>query len=304
MRGSRIVLAYAGLAMLLAQGCYTQRAGRMSAPAIGGAVTLTDSIKGLTFPKSMLLIDEKNLGTIATSEVESMAIQRIKENGGKVVDQDMIRSNLKRDQSMLKKAGDNRGAASLGMQYGADVIIVGEAVAKPSARRIAGSNLRSYEAVVTLRAIRTDNSDMLASASETATIFALNDVSGSSKALKNASVKSLDKLVPSMVREYNSQPRGSVNATPQYNVSLTVGGIDQLYKVKKVREKLKSLEGIKSVRQKSYTAGVVLFDLVTEKPTEELAEDLVINAPDGMRMQALDIAPGKIEMRAVAPKKR
>ena len=304
MRLSRVFALVICLAMMLCQGCYTQQVGMVRRPVIAGDVVLDDSIDGLTFPKTMLLIDEKNLGTIATSEVESMAIQRIKEKGGKVADQDMVRSNLKRDQSMLKKAGDNRGAASLGLQYGADVIIVGEAVAKPSARRIGDSNLRSFEAVVTLRAIRTDNSDMLAAASETATIFALDDVSGSSKALKKAASDSLKKLIPSMVREYNSKPRGAVSGPPRYNVAITVGGIDQLYKVKKVREKLKSLDGIVSVKQKSYTAGVVLFDIVTSKPTEELAEDIVIDAPEGLRMQALDIAPGKIELRAVAPKKR
>lgn len=288
----------------LMQGCLSQQVHMPQGPAIGGAVVVADSLAGLTFPKTMLLIDEKNLGTIATAEVESMAIRRIKEKGGNVVDQDMVRSNIKRDQSMLQKAGDNRGAASLGMQYGADVIIVGEAVAKPSARRIGASNLRSYEAVVTLRAIRTDNSETLASASESVAVFALNDVGGSSKALQSGAEKSLDKLIPSMVRQYNCNPRASVNSTPQYNVSLTVGGVDQLYKVKNLREKLKTIKGIKNVKQKSYTAGVVLFDLVTEKPTEELAEDIVINAPEGLSMQALDIAPGKIEMRAVTPKKR
>lgn len=300
MKSLKRAVCFLSVAMLCSQGCLTQNVAVM-APAIGGAVAIRDSIAGLPFPKTMMLIDEKNLGTIATSEVESMAIQRIKECGGQVVDQDMVRSNLKRDQNMLKKAGDNRGAASLGMQYGADVIIVGEAVAKPSARRIADSNLRSFEAVVTLRAVRTDNSDLLASSSETATIFGLDDVSGSSKALKAASTATLDRLIPSMVRQYNSKPRGSLNSRPRYNVSLIVGGVDQLFKVRNIREKLKTLEGVVSVTQKNYTAGVLLIDLVTETPTELLAEEIVINAPAGLKMQALDISPGKIELRAVAP---
>ena len=40
-------------------------------------------------------------------------------------------------QQLLKMAGDPRGAAALGLQFGADVVIMGEVVAKPSARRIA-----------------------------------------------------------------------------------------------------------------------------------------------------------------------
>ncbi len=288
------------------QGCMTapppRYHQRRSVPT--ETVVAQPSIDGLKFPTTMLLIDEKNLGTIATAETETMGISRIKKRGGNVVDQSMVKANLKKNQTMLKAAGDNRGAASLGLQYGADVIIVGEAVAKPSARRIGDSNLRSYEAVVNLRAVRTDNSDLLASVSETSTIIALDDVSGSSKALKAAAAKSMDQLIPAMVIQYNSVPRGKAAAYAGNIVNLTVGGIDQLHKVKKVREKLKTLKGISSVSQKSYTAGIVIFDIVATKPTAELAEDIVIDAPAGLKMQALNVTPGKIEMRAVTSRKK
>ncbi|MBN1557283.1 MAG: hypothetical protein JW951_03970 [Lentisphaerae bacterium] len=47
-------------------------------------------------------------------------------------------------------AGNTRDSAALGLQFGADSVVNGTAVAKPAARRIAGSNLRSYEAATVI----------------------------------------------------------------------------------------------------------------------------------------------------------
>ena len=108
----------------------------------------------------MLLIDEKSLGTIATAEIEAMAVQMLIDNNFEVVDQEMVRrepqegpaaAEVGRRQPRRGRAGPPVSARRSSSS--------GEAVAKPSARRIAESNLRTYQAVVTLRAIRTDNSE-------------------------------------------------------------------------------------------------------------------------------------------------
>lgn len=254
--------------------------------------------QSVILPKIMFLIDEKNLGTVATAEIEALAAEMWAKKNGQVVDQDMVRSNMKRDQTLLKSVGDSRGAAAIGLQYGADVIVVGEAVAKPSARRIAESNLRTYEAVVTLRALRTDTSETIASASKTASVVALEDVSGSSKALKAAGKESLNVLFPCIATKWCAVPGKQADVASV--VSLTVGGVDQLSKVRKIREKLKSIAGISRVEQKSYTSGIALFDLVTSKPIEELSEDIVLEPPEGLKYQVLSVAQGKIDLCAVS----
>jgi len=287
---------FAGLFFITLAGCSTTNnvvtVVRPSEP-----VTVAKEEK-FVLPKVMLLIDEKSLGTIATAEVEAMATSILRQKGGQIVDQDMVRANLKKDQQMLKAVGDNRGAAALGVQYGADVVIVGEAVAKPSARRIAESNLRTYEAVVTLRAIRTDNSETIASGSDVSSIVALEDVSGSSKALKSAASKALDALIPVMSKEWQnvSKTAGKENYSA---VSLTLGGVDQAWKLKAVREKLRGAGDLRNVVQKSYTMGVALFDLESSIPAEELAEKLVLEPPQGLKFQILDVSRAKIELRAV-----
>jgi hypothetical protein len=259
---------------------------------------LFDNVNRGNLPRVMMIVDEKALGTIPTAEVEAMAQQILTENNIPVVDQDMVRADQQRQKKLLKMAGDNRGAASAGLQFGADITVVGDAVVKPSARRIAESNLRNYQAVVTLRAIRTDNAAVLSSASETVSIIALDDVSGSSKALKKAAEKTLEKLLPRSVCQW--QENGGQTSRFEHHIVLTVGGTDQIWKVKALRDRLRNdKRTFSNVVQKSYTAGVVIFEMDSALPSEEAAEEMVINPPEGLKMQVLSIEAGNIDLKAV-----
>lgn len=250
-------------------------------------------------PRVMLLVDEKSLGTIPTAEVEAMAIQMLLERNVPVVDQDMVQSNMGKGQELLRMAGDNRGAAALGLQFGADIVVIGEVVAKPSARRISDSNLRTYQAAATLRAVRTDNSMAIASASEDASIIGLDDVAGSAKAIKTAGRKSLDRLIPDMLDAWTRS--GGRSAARLNHVTLTVGGVDQLWKLKAIREQLGSLTSqAANVVQRNYTAGVAVFELDALVPVEELSEAIVLKPPADIKFQVLDMGPASIQLKVTS----
>lgn len=291
--------------LLLLAGCATPPppasapARARSAPVPAAAA---QAIAPTFLPRVMVIVDEKSLGTIATAEVEAMAIKKLTAMDVPVVDQDMVRANIARSQQMLTMAGDNRGAAALGTQFGADIVIIGEAVAKPSARRISETNLRSYQAVATLRAVRTDNSATLAAASEDVTLVGLEDVSGSAKALRAAGEKALAAILPEMLAKWTPGNAGgnAANAFP-HRVEMTVGGVDQMWKLKAIRDSLRGrTQEVRNVAQRSYTAGVAEFSLESALPPEELAEALVLAPPEGLKIQVLDVGGGRIQARAVA----
>lgn len=269
--------------------------------AVVCAVVAAVGVAEAALPKVMVLVDEKSLGTISTSEVEAMAVKMLGEKEVETVDQDMVQANLERVQKALKAAGDNRGAAAIGREFGADVILLGEAVVKPSARRIAESNLRAYQAAVTLRAVRTDNAVNLASASEDASVPALDDVAGSAKALKEAGKKTLGALIPAMLEKWEKTAGGA--AATKVGLDVTVGGMDQIWKLKATREKFKAMDGqIASVVQRSYAQGVAVFHVESLLPAEELAEAIVMDPPDELKMQVVEIKPGALSLRVVEAK--
>ncbi len=292
------------VSLLLFAGCVTTDSNYTytSAPQNSYSQTTTSKQQNSApTPIVMLLVDEKNMGSIPTAEVEAMGMQLLINNNCKTVDQDMLRANIEQRKRMLKMVGDKRGAAALGSQFGADVVITGSAVCKPGARRISGSNIRTYQAVTTLRAIRTDNGNVLATASESGTGLDVEDVRGGSKALRASAEACFTKLIPQTLNAW--QRGGPSSTTPQpypFHIQMTFGGVDKLWKVKTLREDLKGRDSLSNVTQRNYTAGAVVFEVDSKLAAEELTEAIVLTPPKQLKIQALSIDSGKIVMR-VAP---
>lgn len=292
---------YLILAVALLAGCAAPRPQQV-APAIAPAPSpgVAPLVLPAILPRVMIIIDEQSLGTIATAEVEAMAIRKLMELNVPTIDHDMVRANIARSRQILEMAGDNRGAAALGSQFGADLVLVGEAVAKPSARRIADTNLRSYQAVATLRAVRTDNAATVSAVSEDATQVGLEDVSGSARALRAAATAALDRIVPEMLLRWTPSEIEKSTADFGHKIDLTFGGVDQVWKLRALRENLRAREqDVRNVVQRNYTSGIAEFNLESRLPSEELAEDLVLSPPEGLRLQVLEISPGRIQIRVV-----
>ncbi len=304
---SKIIISLTKLiaiALLFSGGCVTTDNNYTYTSVPQNSYTAKATVKqqtSTTTPVVMLLIDEKNMGSIPTEEVEAMGMQLLIENHCKTVDQDMLRVNIEQRTRMLKMVGDKRGAAALGSQFGADVVITGSAVCKPSARRIADSNIRTYQAVTTLRAIRTDNGIVLATASESGTGLDVEDVRGGSKALRASAKACFTKLIPQTLNAWQCGGPSSNTPLPfPHHIQVTFGGVDKLWKVKTLRENLKGRTTLSNVIQRNYTAGAVVFEVDSKLAAEELTEEIVLNPPNSLKIQALSIDSGKIVMR-VAP---
>lgn len=257
-------------------------------------------------PKVMVMMDEKALGSISTSEIETMAVRKLSAKGVETVDQSMVQANLERIQKALRGAGDTRGSAVMGREFGADLMLIGEAVSKPNAVKIGDSNLRSYVASVTFRAVRVDNGVNIASSSETATVIAMDDITGSSKSLRVAGEKALDSVIPAMLAKWENLEESGAAKETRTTIELTVGGIDQIWKLKEMRMRLKGMKKeIASVLQKSYAQGVAIFQVVSFLPSEELAEELVLHPPADLKVQVVEIKPAVLSIRVVnAPKRQ
>ena len=268
--------------------------------ALAAAVTASAAL-----PKVGVMVDEKALGSVSPSEIEAMAIARLGEKGIETVDQNMVQNNLERLQKAFRGAGDNRAAAAMGREFGADVILLGEAVSKPNAAKIGETNLRSYMASVSFRAVRVDNSLNLASASESATVVAMDDISGSSRALKAAGAKALDAIVPAIIGKWSDPGAETASGGGPVTIEVTVGGMDQIWKLKATRLGLKARkQAVAAVSQRSYAQGVAVFRVESLLPAEELAEELVMHPPEELKVQVVEIRPASLNLRVVeAPRK-
>ena len=266
---------------------------------VAAAFVAASLAAGAAMPKVLVMVDEKALGSVSTSEIETMAVSKLAEKGVETVDQSMVQANLERIQKALRGTGDSRASAVLGREFGADVMLIGEAVSKPNATKIGDSNLHSYMASVMFRAVRVDNSVNVASASEYATVIAMDDITGSSKALRAAGEKALDAVIPTLIAKWNSPGDASAAANAKVGIEITVGGMDQVWKLKETRVRLKGMKAVSGVQQKSYSQGAAIFRVESSIPSEELAEELVLNPPEGLKVQVVEIKPAVLSLRVV-----
>jgi hypothetical protein len=173
----------------------------------------------------MTVITEQGPGIDGSSgAIDSMAVPLLIGRKIPAVDPSMVQSNRQKIQTLLTQSGDEQGAMTVGVQFGADVVLAGRAEARCVASRIAGSNLKTYQGVVSVRAICTDDAGVLAMTTESANIIALDDASGSQKALQVAGRQALEKLIPEMMAAWNQRPpQGARTARPSLSVQAAIG---------------------------------------------------------------------------------
>jgi len=120
--------------------------------------------KGKIQPKIMVVIPETHIRTVRRKipdpAAETEIIRKLLDYGFRVVDQEQIA--LIRDSDQVKQAlrGDDKAAVAIGLEYGADVIIVGEAFSE-YLQDLPG-NLVSSRARVEARAVKTDTGEIIA----------------------------------------------------------------------------------------------------------------------------------------------
>lgn len=194
-----VVRLFVGSALLALAGCATA-----PAPPVARPEAPRPSI--IPPPQVMVLLNEQAPDGQAGVLSEALAVPLLLARQVTVVDPATVQANRDRMRTLLIQNGDEQGALMAGQQLGADVVISGTVETKRLAAQLAGSNLKSYLATVTLRAVCTADARLLATATDAATAIALEDATGTAKTLRLALNATLDKLVPELLKAWGALP--------------------------------------------------------------------------------------------------
>jgi hypothetical protein len=246
-------------------------------------------------PRVMVMVDEKNLGAYTTAEAEKVITQHLLAQGLNIVDAEMVRTSIDRDKVLQGMTSGPRAAASLGLQFGAEVIIVGKAVAKGSAEQIQNSTLRSYQAQVSLRAVRTDTAEVLGFESGSGAKVHVDDVVGGSKAIRAATEPLIAALLPKILAAWSGP-----GASTSRKVQLVIGNVSQIWQVSAIKNLLrKDIRHVKEVVQRSFVSGTAVFEVTYGGDSQVLAEALTMANPGYFRLKVVGVSPGKLDMKLV-----
>jgi len=249
-------------------------------------------------PRMMVIIDEK-IGSAESgystnlSESETVIIQKFTEKGFNFVDEATVKKNIKRNMALQAIAGDDSAAASIGLEHGAEVVIIGSAVAKLAGKGIAGTEMKSIHASITVRAVRADTGEIISSASEKGATAHLDETAGGALAIRKAGEKLASSLIDQIIAKWSGEVGG------QTTVQLTVSGIDfvSLNKFKTIIQS--QVRGVLKLNQRSFTAGVAVIDVETKTNAQSMAEELAMKNFETFKVEIIGLSANKIDVKVI-----
>ena len=241
---------------------------------LDGIATL---MKRKNTPRMMVMIDEKNIGDQPGSyyaetdlnTAENALTQAFMAKGFRFVDQATVKQNLSNQQASAILQGNTNLAATLGKQLGAEVVLTGKSFAKATEVVAFGATIRSQQATVQVKAIRTDTGDIIATGSEQGKFSHIDDVAGGVKAIENACSKLSQTLMSQILDRWQTDiESGSV-------MTLNVSGISGYDQFTKFKASLKYyVRGLETVTQRSWDGSYAVLEIVMKGNADDLAKRL------------------------------
>ncbi|RJP58074.1 MAG: hypothetical protein C4541_08585 [Candidatus Auribacter fodinae] len=233
-------------------------------------------------------------GGVAQSSLE----QKLLSKGFPMIDKGQLEMIKQRDAAL--NYADPDKAAALGRQFGAEVVIIGEASADlVDSAMPYGTPVFYYQAQINARAVNTDTGQVIATANAQSDWRKPGEGQGSGKmeaarqALGAAGVQLAETLVPRILDQWRSDV---YNTAPiQLVISNVNGARRRLFK-----NELKQIRGVASINERSFQDEIMLIDLDVEgsvhKTFDERLEEfttvgveLTAKTPNRLEIRLFDI---------------
>lgn len=264
---------------------------------------ITTLIRRKKTPRLMVLIDEKNIGETATAAhfleadlntAESQLMNQFMKKGFRFVDAATVRQNLDREKEAAIMEGDARQAAAVGRRSGAEVVLVGKALAKAVEVEAFGAKIRSQQATVTVKAIRTDTGDLLAIGTEQGKFTHIDDVTGGTKAIQKACDALAEPLIAKIL------DRWSTDVNTGGTLTLKIRNIEDYAELNRFKNSLKYyVRGITNVTQRDFSDGFAVLELEMKGNADDLANRLSTAKMDGFIVKVTGVSEGGVTVTLV-----
>lgn len=178
------------------------------------------------------------------SLAEATMVERLEEAGFTVIDHEDARNRYQVNWDAYDKPElTDQDAAELGSLLKADVIVKGTSVVSP-ATNIMGSAMRSFNGMITARAIRTDSAEPMLNLTRTAVAVNENDLAGSREALEDVGSLAGQALAEELTAAWQKQ------AGKPALVEMIIRGTSHLANYVKFRKSLNTISGVGGIRVK------------------------------------------------------
>jgi len=257
-------------------------------------------IQAMRKPRVMVIIPETNVldhgwwGNWATEvgTAETAVIQALTSRQFTVMDAPTVRQSIDREAALRAIDGDVKAAQRIAQQIGAEVLITGKALSEP-AGNVAGSQMRSYQATVTARAIKADTGEIMGAATGAGKAVHLNATAGGREAIAQAGNKVAGDLIAQIASTWAKEVSGS------RLIALSIVGISRDMSLD-LADVLKRLgRGVIDVYTRDYIGDTARYDVRFLGDGDKLSQVLQEFQPEDGRLEVTAATPNKIDMRFV-----
>lgn len=268
---------------------------------LAAALPTTAATVGTTGkPTVMVVLQEKVAGVFGTTgwevptQAELSLMAALQEEGFTVVDPGTVRANIAQAKGLRLLEADNRSAAALGLQHGAQISIIGTAISKPAGAKLLDTQMQSIQATVTARAISNDTGEVIATASGNGSVAHIDEVAGGAAALREATELLAKTLVPKMVAA--TEKESGTARTIRINISGLKSYRHLDYLLYYFENKVK---GVSSVYLREFTNTVANISIEYNDQSAALARKVTKKRFKGFRLEPNEVTDNRIDFSVV-----
>jgi hypothetical protein len=256
-------------------------------------------------PRTMILVAEQNIGHevyawwIATrsetdmSVVEHAFMDKFTEKGFEFIDHEVASKEIKVTPAYKVLDLTANQAKTLGAQADAEVVIIGKAVAKLYGE--VGGGLKSVQADLTAKAVRTDTGQVIAASTAHAAAVHITELTAGTEALKKAANQAADDMIEKILAVYQKEAGGT------RPVAITVTGLSKAAFVKFKDVLRNQVRGIKDMHERSFSGTTAKISVDSKTSAQLLSDELVLKDFGTFSVEVVGSTANSLELR-VAPK--
>ena len=257
-------------------------------------------------PTVMFFLSEQNIGEPAPrywwgqsppgthlSVTEKALSEYMHEKGFVIVDRATLNQDIQLGSEGMGPEISDDTAVELGKELGSDLVIVGKAVARYSGN-VSNKNMKSIQASMSARAIRTENGMAIASSQGAgAAVHSDDKVGGTEALILSASVAARD-LARQIVVTWRKEARQPVL------VELIVKGIREYADFVRFRTHLRNdVRGVRNVYLRSIRAGEAMMDVDIMGNSKTLADELILHRFENLAVNIFEVSEKGVKLELI-----
>ncbi len=260
-------------------------------------------------PRTILLVAEQNIGqewyawwwwqpgtkhadTSDMSIIDNTMMDLFAQKGFEMIDHQIAAKEMKVTQAYNVQDLSVQQAKVIGGQVDAEVVIIGKGLAKLYGN--VGGGLKSVQADMSLRAVRTDTGQVLATATTHAAAVHISEITAGNDALKKAATEASNQLMEKILAQYSKESGGT------RSVNITISGLANKAQFVKFKDVLQGqVRGIKDLHERGFANGVAKISVDAKGSAQSISDELTLRDFGTFAVDVVSSTANSLELRVV-----